>query len=74
MTGPELLEQAKKLVLCAEACAWWHEGLGGSKRYGLYLDVKTQKGYITWTILHNLILEGKIEKRGPYCYLVKSEA
>jgi hypothetical protein len=72
MTGKEILEAAKKLVM--EELARSPDGLrnrGEIERTGLYLDVPAQKGYITWTILQYLVQEGRVEKHGGVFTLKK---
>jgi hypothetical protein len=63
--GQTLLDEAKRLTMDALRRA--PGGLSSTEvgeRTGLYLDVPTNKGYISWTILQNLLLEGQIEKIG----------
>lgn len=65
MTGTELIAQAKDLVIHALRHA--PEGLTNSevgRSTGLHVDVPNHPGFIQWTLLQSLMLEGKVRKEG----------
>jgi len=61
--GQQLMQECERLVVeCLK-----HHSAGATNQQvldetGLYLDVPSHKGYVSWTILENLVARGIAEK------------
>jgi len=67
VTGDQILKAAQALV--TEALRSAPDGMTKAEvqyQTGLYLEVPTHSGYITWTILNHLVMVGQVVKDGKY--------
>jgi hypothetical protein len=63
VTGAEVLAEMERLM--TTELARESEGLTNrelAQRTGLWVDIERQRGYITWTILQQLLEQGRVRK------------